>query len=217
VGNQARDNNYGIGNQEETEAYRHCPCPIDGIHFPKTSSPPSIVSHWDVVTLVEKKHVCRDWKQLCTDVIDAKQTETTKKAFSTIDELIDAVRKYCGYNTRTLMSTPTTIVFPRGRGRDCHYEWMAHEQLRCIQRQDFSSIFRSNTGFNKDIGGSWNVSNATTSMIAMFFMAKAFNQDISSWDVSNMRNMFWMFAGAASFNQDLSSWPLTRAMARATQ
>jgi hypothetical protein len=52
-----------------------------------------IASHWDVVRLVKKKRVCRDWKDLCTDAIDAKRTETTKKAFSTNQELKDAVWK----------------------------------------------------------------------------------------------------------------------------
>jgi hypothetical protein len=62
---------------------------------------PSIVSHWDVATLVEKKHICCDWNQLCTDAIDAKQTKTTQKVCRTNDQLSDAVDKYCGYNEDT--------------------------------------------------------------------------------------------------------------------
>ncbi|MGK0387188.1 MAG: surface protein [Patiriisocius sp.] len=33
-----------------------------------------------------------------------------------------------------------------------------------------------------------------------------FNQDISSWDVSNITDMGYMFYNASSFNQDLSFW-----------
>ena len=37
-----------------------------------------------------------------------------------------------------------------------------------------------------------------------------FNQDISSWDVSNVTNMGWMFSGNNQFNQDLSSWDVSK-------
>ena len=37
------------------------------------------------------------------------------------------------------------------------------------------------------------------------FQRTIFNQDISSWNVSNVTNMDYMFQGS-SFNQDISSW-----------
>ena len=40
----------------------------------------------------------------------------------------------------------------------------------------------------------------------MFKEAKNFNQDISSWNVSNVTNMHGMFEMAENFNQDISSW-----------
>ena len=40
----------------------------------------------------------------------------------------------------------------------------------------------------------------------MFYEATSFNQDLSSWDTSNIINMSSMFNGASSYNQDLSSW-----------
>lgn len=43
-------------------------------------------------------------------------------------------------------------------------------------------------------------------LMGMFQGAEKFNQDISHWDVSNVKNMDYMFKNAKSFNQDLSNW-----------
>ena len=43
-------------------------------------------------------------------------------------------------------------------------------------------------------------------MEIMFSAAFDFNQDISSWNVSNVIHMAGMFLNAVEFNQDLSNW-----------
>ena len=43
----------------------------------------------------------------------------------------------------------------------------------------------------------------------MFRDAHEFNQDISSWDVSNVIDMNCMFCLIHDFNQDLSSWDVS--------
>ena len=68
----------------------------------------------------------------------------------------------------------------------------------------FQDLFIANQTFNQNIG-SWDTSNVTN-YIRMFYNADGFNQDISNWDVSNATNMDVMFRFNGGFNQDLSSW-----------
>ena len=43
----------------------------------------------------------------------------------------------------------------------------------------------------------------------MFNGATAFNQNISSWNVSKVIDMSEMFYGATTFNQDLKDWDVS--------
>jgi surface protein len=71
---------------------------------------------------------------------------------------------------------------------------------------DLSVLFRD-TDFNQNIS-SWDVSNVTN-MSGMFLGASSFNQDISNWDVSNVTDMSGMFGLSYAFNQDIGSWDVS--------
>jgi surface protein len=68
---------------------------------------------------------------------------------------------------------------------------------------DMSSMFY-NTAFNQNIG-SWDTSNVTN-MYLMFNYARAFNQNIGSWNTSKVTTMKQMFHVATAFNQNIGSW-----------
>jgi surface protein len=75
------------------------------------------------------------------------------------------------------------------------------------QNPNMRFMFSGALSFNQDIG-SWDVSNVTD-MSGMFKSATSFNQDISSWDVSRVSTMQQMFSGASLFNQDIGSWDVS--------
>ena len=63
------------------------------------------------------------------------------------------------------------------------------------------------SNFNQNIS-SWDVSNVTT-MKRMFFFTMNFNQPIGHWDVSNVTDMFGMFQTAQAFNQPIGDWDVS--------
>jgi surface protein len=161
-----------------------------------------ILSHLDASTLIEKKQVCRIWRHACTEVIDAKQTFTTRKVFTSNEELRKAVKKYCGFNQATWHSTGRCT--PKGAEEFAQTYGYPINKCDVSNLQDFSHIFNGVYTFNEDIS-SWDVSRATT-MEGMFKYARNFDQDLSCWNVSNVTDMSYMFGGTLNFNQNLSRW-----------
>ena len=71
-----------------------------------------------------------------------------------------------------------------------------------------SNLFEANTTFNEDIS-SWDVSNVTD-IGYMFNGATAFNQSLDDWNTSNVSNMKAVFKEATSFNEDISNWNVSK-------
>ncbi|SMN17288.1 Chitinase [uncultured Candidatus Thioglobus sp.] len=69
------------------------------------------------------------------------------------------------------------------------------------------SMFVKAAAFNQNID-SWDVSNVKN-MLLMFYKATAFNQNIDSWDVSNVKSVILMFYEATAFNQSIGSWDIS--------
>ena len=70
---------------------------------------------------------------------------------------------------------------------------------------DMSNLFSfRNKEFNEDIS-KWNVQNVKC-MDSMFHGVDEFNGDLSNWNVQNVESMNYMFKDAAKFNCDLSKW-----------
>jgi surface protein len=68
-------------------------------------------------------------------------------------------------------------------------------------------FFYNYSGFNQNIS-SWDTSNVTN-MSNMFGFAEAFNQNIGYWNTSKVTDMNAMFYNAIIFKQDISAWNVT--------
>jgi surface protein len=68
-------------------------------------------------------------------------------------------------------------------------------------------MFYQARAFDQDISD-WDVSSGEN-FLGMFLYAESFNQDISSWDLKNALHLNAMFYSAESFNQDVSSWDVS--------
>ena len=72
---------------------------------------------------------------------------------------------------------------------------------------NFTAMFQQNAAFNQPITNLVNTSGVSSCTLKnMFVSATAFNQNIGSWDVSNVTNTSFMFNGATAFNQNIGGW-----------
>ncbi|KAG7357868.1 fibronectin domain containing protein [Nitzschia inconspicua] len=170
------------------------------------------LSYLDVVTLLQKQVVSKQFKELCTKAISMKCGNDGPKPL-TNSTLREAVVKFCdimykeGSNKEDMEEIACTYGFPIDSWNVSQLTNMS--ELFCgDQNYDYSELhfdpsefveMDSVTHFNAFIG-SWDTSNVTT-MNCMFCSAYAFNQDIGRWDVSKVTDMKNMFRNCKPFNQ----------------
>mmetsp|Transcript_10073 Transcript_10073/g.15429 ORF Transcript_10073/g.15429 Transcript_10073/m.15429 type:complete len:265 (+) Transcript_10073:92-886(+) len=175
-----------------------------------------VFSFLDVPILLLLKSSCRWWQRWVNKAIDDKCLSRGKIAFTSNQQLIEAVQKYCEDKRKNAEFLASRYGWPINI-------WDVSEVT------DFSGVFEEQCEFNENIGdwdmsnavnmdymflhahafhqdlSRWNISNVK-SMVGMFHCAFSFNGNISTWDTSNVELMTWMFSSASAFNQDLSSW-----------
>jgi len=71
-----------------------------------------------------------------------------------------------------------------------------------------NQLFYFKNTFNDDIS-TWDTSQVTN-MAFMFEGASAFNQAVGSWDTSKVTTMYGMFYYASAFNQAVGSWDTSK-------
>ena len=83
----------------------------------------------------------------------------------------------------------------------------AHDVPDLSNVTDMSYMFYGARSFTSDLS-SWDVS-SVINMSSMFFSALFFNSDLNGWDVSNVTDISNMFYMAIIFTSDLSSWDVS--------
>ena len=73
-----------------------------------------------------------------------------------------------------------------------------------ISNASIRGMFSGASAFNQNID-SWDVSNVTT-LSRLFYKANSFNHDLNSWDTSSVTDMSYTFMEARAFNGNISSW-----------
>ena len=142
--------------------------------------------------------------------------ETTKLDETSKNTVDDFNPVYLAENGITIKAKDWAGIGAKGTVNDIKYTVVDNDILEhMIENGDnlntacttkcfrLTELFNQASSFNQDIS-SWDVSNVTT--MNNMFDSSSFNQDLSAWDVGNVTNMSAMFADATSFNQDLNAW-----------
>ena len=171
----------------------------------------------------------KDDKDLCPDTPEGEDIDEKGCSNSQRDDDSDGV-------INALDQCPETPENTDVDDSGCSYVYLDENgvTLKSTQSGEFmykGDLYRSHLGSLKDIvkseffrkhGASKLITTFATDMTSAFryyhdygyepkqeFIPELFNDDISSWDVSNVVSMERMFHGCETFNQDLSYWDVS--------
>lgn len=145
---------------------------------------------------------------ISTNAIASKTQQDTK--------YIDIYGKEITTSATDLYKIITEEITQIGFYQNCDKEIQVVRMPKTIKKvpnqlpKEITSLKNMFTGaifFNQDLS-SWDTSNIKN-MSFTFNGATSFNGNITNWNVSHLTNMFTMFAYATSFNQDLSKWKVS--------
>lgn len=74
--------------------------------------------------------------------------------------------------------------------------------------RDLGQMFRDCTSFNQNIN-SWDTSNLDDGMYGIFWGASSFNQPLDNWDTSNMVGTIARAFSECPFNQNINNWDIS--------
>ena len=196
----------GIGGSDTTTP----DTPPDSTHFVTTWN---TTSSNEAITFPGRGTYTINWGDGYTTTVTNDATHTYASAGT------HKVRAYGGLESFSTSSEPSNALKLQSIERWGDIEWTtmrlafngAHNMLyEAADNPDFSGVtdtgymFGSAKAFNGDLS-EWDVSGVNI-MTSMFSDTDTFNGDISDWDVSNVTKMANMFSTAKAFNGDISSW-----------
>ena len=164
-----------------------------------------------VVELEAKGDPCSGFEEWSGNINDNQKNQNPIQITMDADKNItakfdEAAAFYLDDNGVTIKAN-VNVVSP---GDKCYVngeEYTAVDRATLLTMvQNGDDVSKVVTSLITDMTGIFNPGRIYQITQATYKNFQTFNQDISSWDTSNVTRMNSMFAGAESFNQDIGSW-----------
>ena len=171
------------------------------------------IANWDVSNLSTMYSMFRNCGNLSDGTNAGGPINLTGWDVSNITSMFNAFGNCSSFNGRMFVLTSNTSIIENmfsGCTVFNNAGVTSIEAWDVTGVSDFSQVFNDCRAFNRDIS-SWDMSGATNleRMFAINNVTGVFNQPIGSWDTSSVQNFNNILGNQTSFNQDISNWDLT--------